>query len=480
MLFRALVAMVLVAPLPFGAVPAWAWSAMAGVTGALLLGWGSAVARRRTPAVRAPRRLWWAAAPFGLAVLWAGFQTVPFSPSELHHPLWRSAAEALGSSYRGSISLDPVASRESLVRIVTSAGIFWLALQLGRDRGRAGRILVAVAAGSAVYAAYGLAVDLSGANTILWLDKTAYHDVVTATFVNRNSFATFAGLGLLCTVAALYRGVARDVAGARGARESARRLLGTSPIRHAALAGAALVLGTALALSESRAGAAATGLGFAVLVFVLAARRGLSARAVVLSAVLLAAAGAAVMALSGEGLERRLHETESDWRTRAEIAERTRHAIGDAPILGTGLGTFASVYRVYRSGRLGPNVDRAHNDYLELALELGLPAAACFVGALAVLALVCAAGVFIRRRDVEVPAVGLASCVLVGAHALVDFSLQIPAVAATFALVLGAAVAQSWRSDRVERAAAHDTPPGAASARRRYAPATAHRGRPAP
>ena len=175
-----------------------------------------------------------------------------------------------------------------------------------------------------------------------------------------------------------------------------------------------------------------------------------------------AAAGATLLSLSGEGLERRLYATESDWRTRAEIAERTLHAIGDAPILGTGLGTFAPVYRVYRSGRIGPNVDRAHNDWLELALELGVPAAACFVGALAALALVCAAGAFTRRRDEEMPAVGLASCVLVGAHALVDFSLQIPAVAATFALVLGMATAQSWRSERVEPAGAGGAPrPGA-------------------
>ena len=445
--------MVLLSPLPFGAVPAWAWSVMAGATGALLLGWGIPVVGGRTPAVRMPRRLSWAAVPFALALAWAGFQTVSFSPPELHHPLWRSAAEALGSSYRGSISLDPVSSRESLVRIMTSAGIFWLALQLGRDRRRAGRVLVAVASGSAVYALYGLAVELSGANTILWLDKTAYRDVATATFVNRNSFATFAGLGLLCTVAALYRGVARSVAGARDARERAWRLLSESPLRHAALAGAALLLGVALVLSESRAGTAATGLGLMALVCVLAARRGRSVRAIVLSAAVPAAAGAALLALSGEGLERRLYVTESDWRTRAEIAERTRHAIGDAPLLGTGLGTFASVYRVYRSGRIGPNVDRAHNDYLELALELGVPAAACFVGALAGLALVCAAGVFIRRRDEEMPAVGFASCTLVGAHALVDFSLQIPAVAATFALVLGTATAQSWRSDPGEPAA---------------------------
>ena len=50
-------------------------------------------------------------------------------------------------------------------------------------------MLTAVAMGSAGYALYGLVVKFSGADTILWFEKTAYHGLVTGTFVNRNSFA---------------------------------------------------------------------------------------------------------------------------------------------------------------------------------------------------------------------------------------------------------------------------------------------------
>ena len=446
MLFRALVALVLLAPLPFGAVPAWAWAIMAGSAGTLLLGWAGLAATGRQQVVRPPLRLWWGAAPFALAVLWALFQTVPFSPAELHHPLWRSAAEALGTPYAGAISLDPAASRESIVRIVTYAGIFWLALQFGRDPGRARAMLAAVATGSAVYALYGLAVHFSGANTILWFDKTAYRDVVTATFVNRNSFATFAGLGLLCTAAALRESVARTGEGAPDAKERLRRLLSERLLRNGILLGGGLVLGVALLLSESRAGTAASGLALLVFFTGLALRRGRPVRSLLLLAPTLALAGTALFVLSGDGLDRRLWASESDWQTRAEIHAQTRRAIRDAPALGTGLGTFEAVYRVYRTGRFEAAVARAHNDYLEIALELGIPAAACFVAALAALALLCAAGTFIRRRHAGLPAAGFAACTLVGTHALVDFSLQIPAVAATFALILGVATAQSWRS----------------------------------
>jgi hypothetical protein len=65
------------------------------------------------------------------------------------------------------------------------------------------------------------------------------------------------------------------------------------------------------------------------------------------------------------------------------------------------------------------------------------------------LALVCLRGVWVRRRNWIYPAIGVAATVLVGAHALVDFSLQIPAVAYTYALIMGVAVAQSLPTRKV-------------------------------
>ena len=446
LVFRGLVAVVLLAPLPFGSYPVWAWSVLVGGTGILLLGWGALAASGRVAIVRVPRRLWWAAIPFALAILWALFQTLPFSPESLHHPVWRSAEEALGIPYAGSISLDPVAGRESLVRIAAYAGIFWLSLQFGRDRGRARSMLAAVAAVAAAYALYGLAVNVSGANAILWFDKTAYRDVVTATFVNRNSFATFAGLGLVCATAMLARRLRRAGSGAQGLRQRVRDLIAEGYARTGLLLGAWFVLAVALLLTESRGGTAAAVLALTVFFGALALRRGLSPRAFILPMLVVALAGTIVLDMSGDGLARRLWTTADNWQFRAEIYRQTGQAIGDSPALGTGLGTFASVYRLYRTGDIDPGVHMAHNDYLEIALELGIPAGACLVASLAALAFVCAGGALVRRHDPEVPAAGLAACALVGAHALVDFSLQIPAVAATFSLMLGAGIAQSWRS----------------------------------
>jgi O-antigen ligase len=104
-------------------------------------------------------------------------------------------------------------------------------------------------------------------------------------------------------------------------------------------------------------------------------------------------------------------------------------------------------------------VIQAHNTYLENALELGVPAAAVLVLAVASLGVLCAVGVVRRNRDTIYPCVGLAATALVGVHAMVDFTLQTPAVAATYFMVMGAACAQSWsrpsRSAGPGRRAAH-------------------------
>ena len=51
-----------------------------------------------------------------------------------------------------------------------------------------------------------------------------------------------------------------------------------------------------------------------------------------------------------------------------------------------------------------------------------------------------------RQENEMIPCVAAGICFLVGAHSLVDFSLQIEAIAVTFMAVLGAGVAQSQSS----------------------------------
>ena len=60
---------------------------------------------------------------------------------------------------------------------------------------------------------------------------------------------------------------------------------------------------------------------------------------------------------------------------------------------------------------------------------------------------ICVTAVFVRRRSQMFPLVAATATLCVALHGLVDFSLQIPAVAVTFAAILGMGAAQSQRSE---------------------------------
>jgi O-antigen ligase len=87
----------------------------------------------------------------------------------------------------------------------------------------------------------------------------------------------------------------------------------------------------------------------------------------------------------------------------------------------------------------------AHNTYLENALEIGIPATVALVLSIGWIVLICYSSVLRHRRAAFLPCLGVAATVLAGAHGAVDFGIQIPAVAATYAAIMGAACAQAFR-----------------------------------
>ena len=152
-----------------------------------------------------------------------------------------------------------------------------------------------------------------------------------------------------------------------------------------------------------------------------------------------------VLVSGGRTLER-LGETQLE-EERARVYAVVLRGIAERPWAGHGYGAFDLASRAYHDGSVLSDYERAHNDYLEAAFELGIPAAACLVAAIAFVAVCCAVGARRRRRDMVYPALGAAAAALVACHAVVDFSLQIPAVAAWFATLLALGYAQSWRSE---------------------------------
>jgi O-antigen ligase len=119
-----------------------------------------------------------------------------------------------------------------------------------------------------------------------------------------------------------------------------------------------------------------------------------------------------------------------------------------APVLGYGYGTFADVFPMFRDQSVSTwgKWEMAHNTYLEVFQGLGLVFGSLLVASVVLLVLRCVKGAMTRQTNETVPCVAASVAFLLGVHVLVDFSLQMQAIAITFMALLGAGVAQSESS----------------------------------
>jgi O-antigen ligase len=331
-------------------------------------------------------------------------------------------------------------------------------LQLTRPYSRARQAAAAIAWIGTVYSFYGLAVYFSGNHWLLLFHKWAYEDSLTSTFVNRNSFATFAGLCLLCALRPIAEQVQTILRSPLPLRMRMAEFLECLLTSQRIAMVQSLIIGSALLATTSRAGVAATGVAVLVLAQTAGGRKSLrSWRGLALLCLFGAIMGGAYLASNNRLAERYASEGVSiDDDSRGEIYRAIIDAIGTSPWTGTGFGTFSDVFPAYRDGsRIHTHLwDKAHNTYLENTLELGVPAASALVLAVGLLAWRCGVGLITRRRANSLPATGLAASVLIGLHALIDFSMQMPAVAILYAFVLGFSVSQSWSTQATSRQSA--------------------------
>jgi O-antigen ligase len=445
MIFNLLLFIVIVSPLPFGSNRPWAWNLSSLSLALLTLAFCISLLRGKSELRLADIK--GSVMLFVPVLLWIAFQASGLPPSAWHHPLWSAAGETLGRPLQAAISLNPEQSFNALMKLTGYALIFIAAFHYCRTLENARRVFRCLSWSGFLYAAYGLIVYFGEFNTILWYPKWSSLGDVTSTFINRNNYATYAGLTLLCSLALLLDELSLsshyDFSGYWGVQRLVELLITRSWLPLLIL----ITSGTALILSHSRGGFLSTLAATLALLAVLNINRQ-SRHIPVLTGLLGACLAALLVFLSGgEAVIDRLDRFSLDGETRDEVYRLTLNAIADNPWLGIGYGAFEEGFRLYKDGTVAAlRYDKAHNTYLENMFELGVPAAFMLFAAVFRLAWTCLAGVFQRRRHWSYPAAGFAASVLVAAHSCSDFSLQIPAVAMTYALLLGAACAQAFPS----------------------------------
>lgn len=436
------------APLALGsnrALP-WAYNAVICGTVALIV----ALYCLARPANNAPIRFAPIVLPtvlFAIVLGWIGLQISPAGAQLFGgHPAWDYVIGPGNSQVR--LSVNAAESIASLMRLVTYGAVFFASFILAQRSATAGFLIKAFLFSAGIYAFYGLFRFAFDWEKILWFDVGS-GGALTSSFISRNSAATYFGLASIVGAAVLLRQIRRENFGQVG--HSFRYRVMTILSAFSARLGVAIVAFilplTALLMTISRGGILATLAGLSALLVLTAIRRsaagGGSARFASLLgiAILLVT----VFQMSGARFADRLAVTGVESQERLAVYETTFQAIKDNALLGSGYGTFQDIYPLYRNEERFSELvwDKAHNDYLELILGLGVPAALVFLLSLSLVFAVVVRGYFRRRRNAIYPGIAVAGIVVLAVHSLADFSAQIQAVAMAYAMIMGVGAAQS-------------------------------------
>jgi hypothetical protein len=441
------------APAYLGGNALLAWGVNATVFPLLAVGYEVSLIARSRPHPMSIRHLGVPAALFFAVLVWILLQTATWLPHFVQNPIWSMLPGLLGRQIAGSISVDLDLSTLSLLNLVTVGAVFWLSLQLGRNGTRANFLLTAIAVIGVVYAAYGLLAFAITPGYTLWYPNDLAKSYLTSTFFNRNNYGTYAGIAL-CTLFGLTLSYYRRRAAEAGVplRYKLATLLDTTGTGGVVLFAGAFITFVSLMMTGSRGAIACTLFGLLVIGMLgsQSRKRGREQRLTVLICTLFLAA---IFFGFGDDVFGRIESVGVVDTARLAVARITLNSVTNSPVFGHGAGTFADVFPLFRdrSIYLFERWQMAHNTYLEAIQGLGPAFGLALIAAITMLVVKCARGATTRYANLTPSRVAVGVSLLVGLHALIDFSLQIQAVALTFAAILGAGVAQS-ESSRVDTA----------------------------
>lgn len=335
-------------------------------------------------------------------------------------------------------TLSPEATKACLVALLPPIA-FFLATLTSHGRVRwliAGTILL----GSIANVFLGLAQRFQGSKSALYLYEITNNGSATGFFSNRNNFAM-----LLCIAIPLTWAVAQKLIHSR---------ILSAPGAIAAGGVMMLIILMGLAASNSRSGILLGMLALTLSTMMVLvtpqpkSRSNKGRRGTKLS--LLAILGGAFI-IGQFGMTGILRIVDSDPLTdvRAELRQTTIRAASDYFPIGSGFGTFREVYAMHEapSAMVANFVNHAHNDWLELWLEGGVPAAAVMAAFIALFS-VQTLRVWNPRgayaEHVLPRAASIAALVLL-LHSLVEFPLRMPSLACIFGAMIAILMASPHR-----------------------------------
>ncbi|MCX7351341.1 MAG: O-antigen ligase family protein, partial [Alphaproteobacteria bacterium] len=324
------------------------------------------------------------------------------------------------------LTLSADATRGALLALMPPIAIFLATLTTGQ---RQRWLLVAtILVGSIANVFLGLAQRFEGAGSGLYLYEITNYGSATGFFSNRNNFAMLLCIAIPLTWAATHKLI--------------RMRSLSPPLGIAAGAVMMLIIFMGLAASNSRSGIFLGMLALTLstlMVVATPAAKGRSSRSAKRGRLSLLAILGGAFIIGQFGMTGILRIVENDPLTdyRTEIRDVTLRSAADYFPIGSGFGTFQSVYGMHETPAtmISAYVNHAHNDWLELWLEGGLPAATlmgCFV-ALFVYQAVRVWNPSGQYAEHVLPRAASVGALVLLLHSLVEFPLRMPALACIFA-----------------------------------------------
>lgn len=440
-IYAGFLALLLWLPLPVGSNRVWAVVLMYILLSLLAVGWLGLWLRRRVSPGAALVGARWVVLAFVLWLIWLVLQRLPLPSgllSWLSPRAWQ-AWRAVGLQGDVPLSLDPWAGGLFWLKSLSYLLVFFLTLVLISSRDRLQRLMLVLVLSGAFQAVYGSLMVMSGLEWGFFFEKDTGRGVATGTFINRNHLAGYLELCLALGIGLLLAGLdeGRVLGWRQRLRNWARTLLGPKLRLRVLLA----VMVVGLVMTHSRMGNTAFFTSLLVaggLWLVATGRRSWSAPLLLLGSLLVIDIFIVGHWFGVERVVQRLEQTHIQTEQRRYVAEDTLAPVRDFWRTGSGAGSFYTVYPAYRDGVVEGFYDHAHNDYLELAVETGLP------GGLLLLLIALPSwwvglqSMWRRRRRLyrgagfSVTMAGISFAM----HSSVDFNLQIPSNAALFMVLL--------------------------------------------
>ncbi len=365
----------------------------------------------------------WLQVPLGFLAIYAVLQIIPFG----------TYADGGIAGVARTISIEPFATKLVALHLFALSIFFFIALSVVDSAGRLRKLAAFVTIFGFLYAFYSILQSVLSPERIFGIYKPSA-GIPFGSFVNKHDFAAIIEMAVAIPLGLLFCG---------SLRSDKRLLYGV----------AAALMAAALLLSGSRGGLVALFAEVIFLVFITSKSKGfrnIALKAGLAAALLIAAVGGALF-VGGDTSLTRVAETagsEDISSNRFQIWTVTLKVIREYAPFGAGLGAFPQAYTQFDTAGGYERVEQAHNDYLQIAADAGIPGLA--IGGLFLFLLIRtgmrASAVSNKfRRGAGVGA--FAGCVAVLVHSLFDFVLHITAVSVMFLTLLTILVASGREYD---------------------------------